>query len=60
VGKIQEAPIKARLAEDQPGRYCGHVNLGKQYYVPASYYVFLLFTAVDHQKRKERLFLTVK
>jgi hypothetical protein len=23
------------------GRYCGHVDLGKQYYVPASYYALV-------------------
>lgn len=37
VGKIQERPIRAQLAGDRAGRHCGHVDLGKQYYVPASY-----------------------
>jgi hypothetical protein len=60
VGKIQEEPIRARLAQDQPGRYCGHVNLGKQYYVPANYFAFVLYTDASHKKRKERLFLSVK
>jgi hypothetical protein len=60
VGRIQEVPIKAQLAQDQPGRYCGHVNLGKQYYVPASYYAFVLYTDAGGKKRKVRLFLSVK
>jgi len=60
VGRIQEQPIRASLAQDQPGRYCGHVNLGKQYYVPASYYAFVLHTDAGGKKRKERLFLSVK
>lgn len=60
VGKIQEAPINVRLTKDRPGRYCGHVNLGKQYYVPASYYAFVSFTDESQRRKKERLFLTVK
>ena len=60
VGKIQEAPIKVWLTEDRLGRYCGHVNLGKQYYAPASYYAFVDFIDASHRKKKERLFLTVK
>lgn len=60
VGKIQEQPIKAQLVQDQPGHYCGYVNLGKQYYVPASYYAFIGYTDTDGKKRKERLFLAVK
>ena len=59
VGKLQEEPIRAQLSEDQMGRYCGHVNLGKQYYVPASYYAFVLYTDAAGKKRKERLFLRV-
>ena len=60
VGKIQEEPIEAQLVQDQPGRFCGHVNLGKQYYVPASYYAFVRYTDTGGKKRKERLFLAVK
>jgi hypothetical protein len=60
VGRIQREPIRARLTQEQQGRYCGRVDLGKQYYVPASYYAFLLYTDVDGKKRKERFFLTVK
>jgi hypothetical protein len=60
VGRIQEQPIRAHLTPDQPGRYCGHVSLGKQYYVPASYYAFVRYTDATGNKRKERLFLSVK
>ena len=60
LGRIQEEPISVPLPQDQPGRYCGHVNLGKQYYVPASYYAFVVYTDAGGKKRKERLFLTVK
>ena len=60
VGKIQEEPIKAQLVWQQPGRYCGHINLGKRYYVPASYYSFVRYIDAAGHKRKERLFLAVK
>ena len=60
VGRIQEEPIKAPLTRDQLGRYCGHVNLRKQYYIPASFYAFVRYTDVSSKKRKERFFLSVK
>lgn len=60
VGRIQEEPIKTELTGDRLGRYCGHVNLGKQYYVPASYYVFVFYTDAAGGKKKERLFLSVR
>lgn len=61
VGRIQEGPIKTQLSSgDSVGRYCGHVNLGKQYYVPASYSVFVYYTDAAGRKRKERLFLSVR
>lgn len=60
VGRIQEEPIRAYLAQDHAGRYCGQVNLGKQYYNPASYYAFVFYTDVGGKKRKTRLFLSVK
>jgi hypothetical protein len=60
VGRIEEEPIKASLAPRRAGRYCGHVNLGNEYYVPASYYVFVRYTDAGQQKRKQRLFLSVK
>ena len=60
MGRIQEEPIKTDLTGDRAGRYCGHVNLGKQYYVPASYYVFVSYTDAGGRKKKERLLLSVK
>ena len=60
VGRIQEESIKTELAGDRLGRYCGHVNLGKQYYVPASYYAFVFYTDAAGRKKKERLFLSVR
>jgi hypothetical protein len=60
VGRIQEEPIKAPLIRDQVGQHCGHVNLRKQYYIPASFYAFVRYTDVNGKKRKERFFLSVK
>ena len=60
VGRIHEAPIKARLARDRIGRFCGQVNLGKQFYDPASYYALVSFTGADGRKRKKRLILSVR
>ena len=60
VGRMQEKPIRTPLAQDQSGRYCGHVNLRKQYYVPASYYAFVLYKDAGGKKRKARLFVSVK
>jgi hypothetical protein len=60
VGRIQEEPIRAHLTKDQKGHYCGHVDLGKQYYIPASYYAFVFYTDASGQERKARLFLSVK
>jgi hypothetical protein len=60
VGRIQEKLIRGQFTEDQMGRYCGQVNLGKQYYVPASYYAFVRYTDEAGKKRKARLFLSVK
>ena len=60
VGRIQEEPIKTKLTGDRAGRYCGRVNLGKQYYVPASYYAFVFYTDAAGRKEKERLFLSVR
>ena len=59
VGRIEEEPIRVQLTGDRVGQYCGHVDLGKQYYVPASYYAFVVYTDATGKKRKERLFLSV-
>jgi hypothetical protein len=60
VGKIQEKPVRGQLTKDQVGRYCGQVNLGKQCYVPASYYAFVRYTDAAGKKRKQRFFLSVR
>jgi len=60
VGRIQEEPIKVPLVESQKGQYCGQVNLGKQYYIPASYYAFVRYTDGAGKKRKQRLFVSVR
>ena len=36
VGRIQEEPITAHLGQNGADRYCGRINLGPQYYRPAS------------------------
>src|SRR5579864_8133646 len=60
VGRIQEVPIAADLRRENPGVYCGHVDLGRQYYVPSSYYVFVRFVTLDGRQRSVRLFISVK
>ena len=60
VGRIEEEPIRSNLDRDQHGRYCGQVNLGEQYYIPASYYAFVRYTDAVGKRRKQRLFLSVK
>jgi hypothetical protein len=60
VGRIREKSISSQLTEDQMGLYCGQVDLGKQYYVPASYYAFVRYTDGAGKRRKQRLFLSVR
>jgi len=55
VGRIEERPIRAALVEVQKGQYCGRVDLGKLYYDPSSYYVFVHFTDIRGKKRTQRL-----
>jgi hypothetical protein len=59
VGRIQEQPIRVPLVEDQNSQYCGRVNLGKQYYDPASYYIFVHYADSTGKKRKQRLFVSI-
>jgi hypothetical protein len=60
VGRIRERPIHAQIAEDNPGHFCGKVDLGTQYYQSATYYVFIHYTDISGKKRKYRLFLIVR
>ena len=60
VGKITERPERSSLSLDNLGRYCGEINLGKQYYRPAFYYVEVYYTDRLGKRRKCRFFLTLK
>lgn len=60
VGKIEEKPIKAEISRSEDGRFCGRVNLGKQYYVPAGYYAFLTYRDANGKRRRQRLFVRVQ
>ena len=59
VGRIEEQPIRGALVQDRKGRYCGTVNLGKQYYDPSNYYVFVRYTDAAGKRRKQRLFVSI-
>ena len=59
VGRIQEKPITIRLTPDGMGYYRGEVDLGRQYYNPASYYGIVYYIDSTGKERKARLHLTV-
>jgi hypothetical protein len=60
IGKIRENPRKFPLALDNLGAYCGEVDLGKQYYQPAFYYVEVHYAVSSRKRRTCRFFLTMK
>jgi hypothetical protein len=60
VGKIQEKPITAELTQDGVGRYCGRINLGRQYYSPSNYYVSVRYADATGKKRTVRFYLSVR
>jgi hypothetical protein len=60
VGKIEENPIVAHLSLKGAGEYCGEIDLGRQYYSPSSYYVFVRYIDPTGSKRKKRIFVAVK
>lgn len=60
VGRIQETPIKAQVMQDDAGYYRGSINLGRQYYSPASYYAIVRYIDLAGKKRRVRFHLTVK
>jgi len=60
VGRIVEDPITARLALESVGRYCGNVNLGRQYYRPMNFNVIIRYMDPAHQKRRAGLSLSVE
>jgi len=57
VGKVRERASKVPLLPDGHGRYCGEVDLGKQYYDPASYWVGIGYTDSSQKRRRCRFFL---
>jgi hypothetical protein len=61
VGRIRERPIKSSLssAPDNRGRYCGQVNLGKQYYQPAFYHVEVHYADRTGKRRACHFFLAI-
>jgi hypothetical protein len=60
VGRIQERSIIAQLNQDGIGKYVGHVDLGRQFYNPAAYYVAVHYFDANGKKRKVRVLLAVK
>jgi hypothetical protein len=60
VGKIQEEPITAELTQDGVGRYCGRINIGRQYYAPSNYYVHVRYADATGKKRTVRFYLSVR
>lgn len=60
VGKIEEKPIVAHLSQKGTGEYCGDIDLGRQYYSPSSYYVFVRYIDPVNNKRKKRFFVAVR
>ncbi|MGO9325892.1 MAG: hypothetical protein ACLP07_15160 [Terracidiphilus sp.] len=60
VGKIRERPVRAQVTESDLGHFCGNVDLGKQYYDPAFYYVYLRYTDASGRRRKCNLSFSVK
>ncbi len=59
VGRLEEAPLTAHLRQTGADRFCGQINLGRQYYHPASYYAFVRYVDGAGKKRSARLSLTV-
>jgi hypothetical protein len=60
VGKIRERPTRAQIRENSIGRFCGIVDLGKQYYQPAFYYVYIHYTDTSGKRRKCNLSFAIK
>jgi hypothetical protein len=60
VGKIRERPTRALITESEVGRFCGNVDLGKQYYQPAFYYVYIRYTDASGTREKRNLSFAIK
>lgn len=60
VGRIEEAPLTAHLSPNGVHRFCGHMDLGRQYYRPASYYAFVRYAEATGKKKSARLPVAVR
>jgi hypothetical protein len=60
VGRIRESPQEFPFSPNGRGRYCGSVDLGRQYYQPASYHVMVHYTDNSGKRRTCRFFVTIK
>ena len=60
VGRIVEKPIVAHLPRKGTGEFCGDIDLGRQYYSPSSYYVFVRYIDPAGNKRRKRFFVAVR
>ena len=60
IGRNSGEPITAQLSRVEAGRYCGSVDLGRQYYDPANYYVEMRFTDALGKTRKISFWVSVK
>lgn len=60
IGRNSGEPITAQLSRVEAGRYCGSVDLGRQYYDPANYYVEIRFTDALGKTRKISFWVSVK
>lgn len=60
VGRIEERPIRGALIQVQNSQYCGTVNLGKQYYDPSNYYVFVRYSDATGKRLRQRLFVSIR
>ena len=60
VGRIEEVPIVTQLSPNGVHRFCGRIDLGRQYYRPANYYVFVHYVEATGKKKSTRLSLAVR
>jgi len=60
VGKIRQAPIRGTITEQTEGRYCGKIDLGRQYYRPAFYHVTIEYADGSGKIRKWRFMITME
>jgi hypothetical protein len=54
IGRNRGSLITALLIQDAAGRYCGSVDLGRQYYSPATYDVVVRYVNASARREKYR------